>query len=414
MAGAMSALEIVSQLTAFQRRGAGSDAERRAARWLADQLSGTGTGTGTSRDVQVEPFWCRPNWALAHAWHAALALAGSLVSVSAPRVGIALLIVALVSIVADALTGVSPGRRLTPERASQNVIAVAGQHEAAETHLILTANYDAGRTGLLGRDRLRGLTAKLSRGPLALGWLGWLCLAIVWLLAVAVLRVAGQHGTAIGLLQLPPTVGLVLTVALLLEHGLSDAGPGATDNATGVAVAISLLNALAAAPPRHLTVELVLHGAGDSGGIGLRRYLRSRRRELRPANAVVLGIAACRTGTPRWWTGDGPLLPLRYSGQIKELCEGVAEQESHLAARPHRGRGSTPALEARYAGFPATTIGCLEDPRARARAGARAGALPERLDRAALDQATQFGLILVDAVDAYLGRRGQPAVPTPA
>ena len=29
--------------------------------------------------VRIETFWCRPNWALAHAWHVALALVGSLV-----------------------------------------------------------------------------------------------------------------------------------------------------------------------------------------------------------------------------------------------------------------------------------------------------------------------------------------------
>jgi hypothetical protein len=36
------------------------------------------------RSALLEPFWCRPNWALAHAWHALLGLAGGLVAVSDP------------------------------------------------------------------------------------------------------------------------------------------------------------------------------------------------------------------------------------------------------------------------------------------------------------------------------------------
>ena len=71
--------EAVAGLDAFSRRGAGTDAERRAANWLASQA------TGARTSVSVEPFWCRPNWAVAQAWHAALAVAGSLVSVASAR-----------------------------------------------------------------------------------------------------------------------------------------------------------------------------------------------------------------------------------------------------------------------------------------------------------------------------------------
>ena len=109
--------ETTAGLAAFKDRGPGTDAERRAARWLAGEL------VASRHRVRIETFWCRPNWALAHAWHVALALAGSLVSVSHPTIGVVLLAVALVSTLADATIGISPGRRLSPERASQNVLA---------------------------------------------------------------------------------------------------------------------------------------------------------------------------------------------------------------------------------------------------------------------------------------------------
>src|SRR5205823_940220 len=143
--------------------------------------------------VLIEQFWCRPNWRRTHAWHIALALAGSLTMVSSPRVGGALLLAALVFVLADALTGRSPGRWLTRQSASQNVVALpARDNHSSERNLrlVITANYDAGRAGLAFRDPLRRAAAAMrnqTRG-LTLGWLGWLSVAMVWLLIVAIVR----------------------------------------------------------------------------------------------------------------------------------------------------------------------------------------------------------------------------------
>jgi hypothetical protein len=200
--------------------------------WLVRELRAEG------HRVQTESFWCRPNWALAHAWHVALALAGSMRSVSHPTIGAALVATALLSILADGLTGVSPGRRLTPERASQNVVAALASDDAElkAARLILTANYDAGRTPLVFRDDLRrpGATLRRVARPFALGWLASLSLAIAWLLAIAVIRTAVHHaGSALGAIQLPPSIALVLALALLLEAAGAGYGPAAGDNASG-------------------------------------------------------------------------------------------------------------------------------------------------------------------------------------
>jgi hypothetical protein len=401
----MRAAETTAELERFERRAAGSDSERRAALWLADQFEQSG------REARVEPFWCRPNWALAQAWHVALAIAGSLVAVHHPRIGGALVLAALLSVIADATLGVSPGRRLTPERASQNVVALPPlEHRHKPVRLIITANYDAGRTGLAYRDRVRTLVAALAKpfGRYAPGWLGWLAILLGWLLVIAVLRLEGSNGSAVGAAQVIPTVALVVALALLLELGTSDISPATGDNGSGTAVAIALARALDAAPPRWAAVEVVLQGAGDAGGIGLRRYLKARKRLLTASNTVVVGIAPCANGGPRWWVSDGQLVPLRYFGRLRELCAILARNEG-LEAKPHRGRGATPALLARSARLPAISIGCLDDhglvPRSHQRSDTAAG-----IDLAALDGAVEFGLLLVDAIDGFLRQtRSAPA-----
>jgi hypothetical protein len=337
-----------------------------------------------------------------------LGLAGSLIAVSEPRIGGALVLLALLSLLADGATGVSLGRRLTPERASQNVIS--GRHAGETVHLIITANYDVGRAGLVYRGRVRSATTWLAgiTGRAGPGWLGWLALALVWLLVVAVLRVDGDKGTTIGVAQLPPTVGLVLALALLLEQATARFGPGANDNASGVAAAVALASALDVSPPRRLAVELVLQGAGDGGAIGLRRFLRARRETYRAPNTIVIGIAACGQGNPCWFHSDGALIPIGYFKQLRRLAAGVASENPHLNAGRHRGRGTTPALPARSRRLPAIAIGALDE-RGLAPRSHQASDTPDRLDAGSVDRLVEFGLALVDAIDAYLITRPVPA-----
>ncbi len=399
----MGTADTVAELTQFDGRGAGTNAERRAAGWLAGELR------RGRRGADVETFWCRPNWALAHGWHAGLALAGSLIAVGSATVGAALIAVALVSLVADSLTGVSLGRRLTREHASQNVVGHASQSgvgatpDPRPTRLVVTANYDSGRTGLVYRPAIRRPFARLRRlvGGRAPGWQGWLAIAFVWLLVTAILRARGSAGTTIDAVQLVPTAALVLATAALLELASAPFGPGANDNASGVAVALALARALEVAPPQQLGVELVLQGASDGSMIGLRRHLRRHRAQHRAANTIVLGIAACGGPSRTWWTGDGALIPLRFLPRLSQIAQRAVGPDTALAASGHRGRGCSPALPGRFAGLPAITIGSL-DGDGLPLWSHRAIDLPAALDRGSLDRMLELALTLVDSIDADL------------
>lgn len=405
----MRVADTISALAGFERRGAGTDAERRAALWLAGELR------GARRDVELQTFWCRPNWAAAQAWHIALGLAGSLVSVSSPAAGIAMVAIALLSVIADATTGVSPGRRLTLERASQNVVSQPVGPGPRE-RLIVTANYDAGRTGLVYRAGPRAACAALRRsviGAPAPGWIGWLAIALGWVLVTAILRHGGAGGTAVGIAQLIPTAALVLALALALELATSEPGPAAGDNASGVAVALALVRALDVAPPPRLAVDVVLQGAGDGGMIGLRRHLRARRRDLARGDVVVLGIAACGAGRPRWWDSDGSLIPLRYARWLRACAQRVAAAESYLGATAVRGRGVTPAFPARAARRAAITIGSL-DRRGLAPRSHQARDTPPAIEPGSADATLELALALVDAIDAELGAHASAPAPPAA
>jgi hypothetical protein len=406
----MRVTETVSGLAGFKRRGPGTDAERRAAIWLGDELARGGS------DVRIEPFWCRPNTALAHTWHVALAIAGSLIAIPSHIVGAVLVAIALVSIIADATTGRSLGRRLTLEHASQNVVSTAPGERARPVRLIITANYDAGRAALAYRDAFRAASARLRRilGDRAPGWLAWITIATAWVLVTAILRIVGVSKTTVGVVQLIPTVGLVLAVPLLLDLAGADWSPAANDNASGVAVAMALASALDKAPSAGVAVELVLAGAGGGGGIGLRRYLRANRRTVAPRNAIILGIGPSGAGRPRWWVGDGQFIPFRSSAALRRLAGEVAAAEPHFGAAPHRGRGGTPAIAALQRRLPAIAIGCLDE-RGLAPRSHRPNDTPDAVDAKAMDDTLQFALMLADAIGEYVEKnpvsQARPATP---
>jgi len=406
----MTAAKTAADLGSFTGRRGGSDAERRAGLWLSERLRSQG------RVATIETFWCRPNWALAHAWHAILGLGASVLIVSHARIGGALALVAAVSIALDSATGRSLGRRLTPERASQNVVAL-DPAEAPTARLIVTANYDAGRDGLVYRPGPRRLAATLRRaaagGRLTPGWLGWLTIALLWLVVVAIVRNGGTSGTPIDVLQLVPSIGLLGAAVALLELSLSATSPGASDNAAGVAVALETIAALDArdhaVPAGRVAVDLVLQGASDGDGTGLRRHLR-RSREARP---LVIGIAACGAGSPRWWRSDGPLWPLRYDRRLSALAASAQASADGSADGPadgsaagpaadspggHRGRGTTPALTARAAGLPAIAIGCLDE-RGLVPRSHRSADVVDALEPHSLAAAARFAVELIIAIE---------------
>ena len=208
--------------------------------------------------------------------------------------------------------GTSLGRRLTPERASQNVIAT-GEAGTAPMQLIITANYDAGRAGLVYRPRLRRISARLRQraGRVALGlaadgWRSRWCGSWSSPCSASAARTALRVGVA----QLLPTVSSCWRWRCCSSWHSAEFGPAAGDNGSGVAAAVALARALAvAASGSRPASSSCSRGPVTAAGTACARTCGPHKREPRPANTIVLGLAACGCGAPRWWISDGQLMP---------------------------------------------------------------------------------------------------------
>jgi hypothetical protein len=326
-------------LAAFEGRGAGTDAERRAAQHVRDRLRAAG------RLAEVEPASVRPRWALAQAIAAAVAVAGSVISVSAPGLGAALVLLATLSSTLETTGALHVIRRLTGTRASQNVSSRGGDEKRGT--LLLVAHVDAPRASTLARWSPR------IRDP-------WLVVggSMVLVLACCALRLLGFEGNGLTALQLLPTLVLLGATALLVDVELSPIGDGEAD-AAGAAAVLSLAKQLEG-ELEYLDVWVVLTGARAPFGDGMRAWLRRHRRELDPKRTVVVAVEALGSGGVRYSRREGTrLLSWRANRDLVRICRDIAADDEDGAAfdaGPISAREPGDAVAALTRGLPAIGI----------------------------------------------------------
>jgi len=396
-------MEVIDEVCSFKGRRAGTDAERRAANWIAQRVRDGG------RRAVVEPTYVHPQYGLVHALHCALAFAGSLVAIVAPPVGFAMVLVAALSMYLDLNGRFYLARRLFFRRASQNVVS-PGKRDKASARLFICAHYDSARSGAAFQPRRVARASRLAkRLPFPIAPFRILFWSVAILLPILGARMAGVDSGLISILQLIPTLILLIGVFLLADIELSDVVPGANDNASGVATALSLAQELDAEAPENLDVWLLFTGGEECQMEGMRAFIRSHRKSIDRENTYFLVLDAVGSGTVRYETGEGLAVTYDMDKRLVQLCNAVAtadrENGDRFGAKPLRQGFATDALPARLAKFRSTAITCLEDGSVLPANYHRPEDIPNRIDRKALDRAHDFALELVRALDRDVGRR---------
>jgi len=357
------------ELTAIERRCAGTDAERRAAVALRDRVTAEG------HPAELEAIRVHPRFGLAHTLHALLAVVGSIVSVSSPAPGAALVLAALLLTLLDALGYLHLLRRPLGTRASQNV--VWREQTDKPGMLVIAAGYDSPReSGALA------LAARLLRDPYLV-----MALAMLVILVSCGLRLAGVEGTAVTAVQFVPTVLLILLVPALVDVELSTAGSDAA-GAAAAAAAVRVGDELAGRLD-HFAVRVVLTGANQPSALGMRAWLRRHRGELQRERTAVIAIGPLGDGPVHWSRREGAIASQRSHTDLLRLSREVAEDSGDVQdTRGYVGREATNASRAMARRLPAITV---------ATAGATAGGTD------AVERVTAFTRELAERLDAEVG-----------
>jgi hypothetical protein len=394
--------ERIGSICGYERRLAGSDAERRLANALAAELESDGSR------VELEPSWVHPRWPIVHLLHCLVAIAGSVVAPSEPVVGFALVLAAATSAYLDLSGRLYLLRLLLFRRASQNLLARPPGADAEGERVILCANLDAPRTGAAyNRGPIRLLEAAARRLPVASSP------TRVWFWSIALLllpigaRMAGLDAGWLDYVQLVPTLVLILACFALGEIALSPASPGANANASGVAAALETARLLRTDPPRHLNVELLLIGGGETTMEGMRAFLRSHRKELDRPRTRFVSFESVGRGTPRFAVSGGLAVSLPLDRELAEACAAVAAagaDDGDSGAEPIRDARITAAIVARAHRHRAIAVTCREPGRALPVGHHTPGDLPDAVDDEAVAAAAELAAGAIRLVDRTLGR----------
>lgn len=340
-------------------RRAGTAAERAAHELVVAELADLGVMS------ELEPFEFVDNLYAVLALHFGLGTLGWAVGGRRPVLGAALHALAGGSYWADTERRAEVLRRAFPQRRSQNLVAtLPAASGTTRLRIVTIAHVDAAYTGVLFDPRfVRTFAHKGVRAPWPARSLG---VAVEAELAAAVTSLVraglGGRGRALRraehLLVLPALLAFLLNGQIVVRDEIV---PGACDNLSGVAATVLLARRLLA--DRHPDVEhvLVVTGAEEAGTGGSRRLLAAKRHEWDPATTVVLGIDGLSNGD-LFWAVEGELGPKPVVPWLASALQAAASSDERFAdVGPYElPVGSTDAMPFTCAGYPATSIVCVD------------------------------------------------------
>lgn len=292
-------------------RTTGTRGERAAANRVAGWLGRMGYR------VERQLFWA-PKATLY--WGPALVMVGLSVALVLGRYwpwpGLALGLIAMLPLLGE-LLGLWPDLgQILPQAPSQNVLGTLPCQGELRQRLVLVAHIDTQRAGLLFHPRLvRGLQLYfyLTYGLLALA-VGALLLRAGWPDLLPLL--SAERPIAF-------LAALILLNGLFLWWSGLSAGEtvGANDNGSGVALALSLGEHLAANRAPGVEVLLLFTGAEEVGSRGMRRFLAER--QFGP-ETLFINLDNLGAGELHVLEGEGMLRYYRYDPELLAVAKGIA------------------------------------------------------------------------------------------
>lgn len=353
MMAVMNVLRSVIEELAPIPRLPTSKGERAAAHLIRDRLESHGCRAA------VEAVGAYSSYAYPIGLMSAVGVISALASLRGHRVWGTIGGAAAAAGIVDDITGTAMlCRRLTMRpHTAFNVVAETGDLASSRT-LVVLAHHDAAPSGYvfdpsitdwLAERRPDIIEAMKSNPPL---W--WPVIAGPALTTLG--SVTGSRR-----LRWLGLIAALGSLAAMVDIGRRPAVPGANDNLSGVAVLVSLAEALSRNPLSGLRVLLVSAGAEEALQEGIRGFARNHFGHLPTASTWFLNVDTVGSGRLVLLEGEGPVRMHDYDGEFKDFVSKCASESDVPLLRGLRSRNSTDGAVPRRHGYPTVTMVSVDD-----------------------------------------------------
>ncbi len=280
-------------------------------------------------EAALEPFEWNENLYATIALHFGVATAASLLSKRAPRLALALHLLAAGSYALDSARAAFVLRRLLPFKSSQNVVATLPARGERKLRIVFAAHADAAFTGLVFEPAFVRRFASKS-GPLKKA-MRVSTGAAAALALVDALAIAGREGpwlsAARAALSFPPLVAFGLNADVTIRDRIV---PGACDNLSGVAGGWLLAKRFLARRPEGVELVFVTTGCEESGLGGSQALLEAHRGEWSKSDTVVIVIDGLSGGKLHTFR-EGEVFSIDVASSMEGVIARVRAAEPRFA-----------------------------------------------------------------------------------
>lgn len=370
-------------------RGAGSDGEAAAASYVLRVMR------DNDIEVDTEPFstWKSDLHGLLIVNTLAIA-AFMLYRVSYPT-GLAFAVLAFFLFQVETY-GWAVVSKLLPRSDASNVVGRIRPAGSVKRRVVLMANYDTARSSPLGA----GVLPRMFR---LLYVIAFTCIVAIMLdgiagVGAALTKVSPEAIDTLWIYTMPFTLYLLAFTSLIAfgeTRGRYSAG--ANDNASGLAVMLSIAGRLAESPLDSTEVWTVATARGCAGGRGAVAFIHRHGHVIR--DSYIISIDHCGSGPVKIATREGTMFGFRCSWKLRRVAGDAARRVRDLEPAKARNRVKKgDGMAAIVRGYRAITVG-----------GFKGGAFrgwksrndtTDTLDRKSLDLTCRLVLEMLDTMDA--------------
>ncbi len=333
-------------------RVATTEGEHRAANYIEQEMHSYGL-----QEIRQEPFPCATESMSSIFPYLYTALSSSLIAPLVPLLGFTGLLAAPATLMSEFRTNKGPVTWLTRKGTSHNVIGILPARGEVKSRIVLLTHYDSVRV----RNFMKPHDGKSSRRFL----MPLLGLAYVAALGSSALGFVARRRKNKALVRKTQGISsaagitmLTMATPLLMGNMIRGIdGEGANDNASGVAVLLSLAEQMAQTPLEHTEVWFVATGGEEIGLVGARAFADKHGKTLK--DAYFFAVDTVGAGRIHYTVQENFLGSADVSHDVVDILVTASEKGSHTAMPYMLRAGGTDAGAMLAKHFKAASISCL-------------------------------------------------------